>query len=211
MAIPIAPQSRGKVSLSRAHAARIEQQALEPAKEIGVDLEVLAVTAGPLPTSEVRRSDDGRNWWVASRFDHDPVALSRGGDIQAPPDVVKGLRSLRAAGCDFDEVVVAHELPGDWTPGTRPPEMVIAGASGAQAERTTAIQETTFAVGWELLRAAAAGIGLATRGAVATGMALGAGAGAIARFDPVVLGGIRDPSSDSFAWIALASWDEVPR
>jgi hypothetical protein len=191
----------------------LERQVIAPARSMGADLSPVAVTALPPPV-ETRPSPNG-TWWLAATFEADPVALSNGGLTQAPPEVIDQLRALRAAGVDFDFIYILHELPGEWTPGTPPPSMVLADAIPAE-DRVVKIQEAVFTAGLEGLRTFAKGAGraagLAARGAIAAGAVAGAAVAAAATFDPVVLGGIKDPESDRIAWFALAAWDvEVPR
>ncbi|HEY8083519.1 MAG TPA: hypothetical protein VIE64_08225 [Solirubrobacterales bacterium] len=189
-------------------AERLEQQVFAPARAAGIEnLSVAAVTDPPPPT-EARRSPHG-TWWVASTFELDPVTVANGGVMEAPAEVVADLRKKRAAGIDFDQVWVLSELPPEWTPGTTPPKMRLAGRGnrGAQVVQT---QEAIFAAGLEGLRLAAQAVGLAVRGtAIAGAMAAGAMAEAIA-LDPVILGGIEDPESGKIAWLPLAAWDETP-
>lgn len=187
---------------------RLEQQVFAPARSIGVDLPLTAVTAPPPPV-EIKRSPKG-TWWLASTFDADPVAVSNGGFTKAPPEVVAELRTLRAAGVDFEYVYVLHELPGDWTPGTPPPKMRLAGSASSGAASVVKMQEAVFVAGFEALRATVKATGVAARGLAMAGAAVAVGAAEAVAFDPVILGGVRDPESDRVAWVTLAVWDEVP-
>lgn len=194
---------------------QLERQVLAPARSIGVDLPLVAVT-DPLPPVEVKRSPRG-TWWVAATFEANPAALANGGVTKAPPQVIEELRRLRTAGVAIDYVYVLDELPGTWMPGTPPPPMRLAGAESAGVA-TVKTQEAIFAAGLEGLRAVVKGAGAAARGAIAAGAMAGAAAavagavvaGTIA-YDPVVLGGVKDSESDRIAWFSLAAWDEVPR
>lgn len=103
----------------------MRHRVLEPARRHGLDLSLAAVTPRPADV-EVRRSPHG-TWWLAATAEADPVALSNGGVTHAPPEIVRDLRSLRAAGVDFDFIVLAHELPGTWNPGEPVPKMRLAG------------------------------------------------------------------------------------
>lgn len=186
----------------------LERQVLAPARSIGADLPLIAVT-DPLPPVEIRPSPRG-TWWVAATFEANPVALANGGVMKAPPQVIKELRAFRAAGIDFDYIYVLDELPGTWTPGTPPPAMRLAGDESAGTS-VVKMQESIFVAGVDGLRTLAKAAGIAARGAIAVGAVAGAAiAGAVA-YDPVILGGVKDPESDRIAWFTLASWDEVPR
>lgn len=191
---------------------RLERQVFAPARSIGVDMPLAAVTDPPPPV-EIKRSPKG-TWWLASTFDADPVALSNGGLTTAPPEVVAELRALRVAGVDFQFIYILHELPGKWTPGTPPPRMRLAGSSTVDGAPVVKMQEAVFAAGLEALRATVKAAGIAARGLATAGVAVAAAgaagaAGAVA-FDPVILGGVQDPESDRIAWVTLAAWDEVP-
>lgn len=188
---------------------RLERQVFAPARSMGVDLEVSVVTDPP-PPIEFKQSPSG-TWWLASSFDVDPVALSNGGLTTAPPEVVAGLRSLRAAGVDFQFVFILHELPKEWTPGMPIPQMQLAGsAPGDGAAAVVDVQKATFAAGLEALRATLKATGIAARGVAMAGAVAVAGMAAGIALDPVVLGGVQDPGSDRIAWVPLAAWDEVP-
>jgi len=190
--------------------ALLEERVFAPARALGTELPLVDVTDPPPPV-ELRRSPHG-TWWLAASSEADPVAISNGGIAYAPPDVVENLRSLRAAGVDFDYVFVLHELPGDWTPGTALPAMKLAGS--ASGTPVVAAQEATFAFGRELLQAAVRAAGVLAKGAATVGggaAALAAGAASAIAYDPVVLGGIKDPNSDQIGWVVVAAWDEVPR
>lgn len=189
-----------EVALTPAWAAEVERRALAPARTIGVDLPVVAVTDPPTAPIEIRRSPRG-TWWVATDADADPVALTNDGVMEAPPDVIARLRALRSAGVDFASIWIAHEWPADWQPGTPPPKMQIAGP--AASAPIVSAQQATFDVGKKLL-AAAAGLAEKTAGA-ASAMA------AAVAYDPVILGAVQDPQSDRIAWVVLAAWDETPR
>ena len=187
---------------------QLERQVLAPARSIGADLPLVAVT-DPLPSVETRRSPRG-TWWLAATFEANPVAFSNGGVTKAPPQVIEHLRALQAAGVDFDYVYVLDELPGTWTPGTPPPAMRLAGPDSSSAAIVKA-QESAFAAGAAGLRAAAKAAGIVARGAIAAGAVAGAAVAGAVAYDPVILGGVQDPESDRIAWFSLAAWDEVPR
>lgn len=210
MASSLIPRATGETVVGPQLGELLERQVLAPARSIGVDLPLAAVTDPPPPV-EVRPSGNG-TWWLASTFDADPVALSNGGVTKAPREVVEGLQALRAAGVDFDYIYLLHELPAEWTPGTPPPAMRIAWTTDDHGASVVKMQEAVFAAGLDGLRAAVKVAGIAIRGVATVGAVTGgaAVAGAIA-YDPVILGGVEDPESDRIAWFALAAWDEVPR
>jgi hypothetical protein len=185
-------------------ADRLEREVFAPARSIGADVPLVAVT-DPLPPVEIRRSSRG-TWWVASTFEANPVVLANGGVTKAPPPVIEELRALRAAGIDFDYIYVLDELPGTWIPGTPPPAMQpLRNDSAAGVVRT---QESIFAAGLAGLRAATKVAASAGRGGITVGAVAGAAlAGAIA-YDPLILGGVTDPDSGRIAWFTLAAWDE---
>lgn len=190
-------------------AERLERQVFAPARSIGADLPLTAVT-DPLPPVEVRRSPRG-TWWLAATSDADPVTLSNDGVTKAPPEVVDRLRRLRAAGVDFDYIYILHELPDTWTPGTPPPTMQLAGNRNVDSASVARLQEATFTAGLGAARVTAKMLGIAARGALMAGTAMAGAMAAAIVYDPVVLGGIQDPESGRIAWVTLAAWDEVPR
>lgn len=190
-------------------ANRLEQKVFSPARSMGADFTVTAVTEEPPPT-EAKPSGNG-TWWVASTFELDPVALSNGGQTKAPAEIVTGLRSLREAGVDFDLVWVLNELPAEWVPGTpAPPMRILGGDDGVAIDRVVQTQEAVFAAGLEALRLTGQVLGLAARGVATAGAAAIAGIGQAVVLDPVILGGVRDPESGLVAWVPLAAWIETP-
>jgi hypothetical protein len=196
-------------ALSPVLSERLEREVFAPARSIGANLTIAAITEEPPPT-EAKRSKSG-TWWVASTFELDPVVLSNGGMTKAPAEVVTGLRSLREAGVDFDLVWVLNELPPEWVPGTPAPPMRILGDSdGLEIGRVVQTQETIFAAGLEALRLTGRALGLAARGAATVGVAAAVGIGEAIVLDPVILGGVRDPESGLIAWVPLAAWNETP-
>jgi hypothetical protein len=210
-------------AVSPALAERLEQQVFAPARAAGFEELAVATITDPPPPIEAKRSPDGK-WWVASTFELDPVTVANGGVMEAPAEVVTELNEMRSAGIDFDQVWVLSELPADWTPGTPPPKMRLAGGDPGAAQVVRS-QETVFAAGLEALRLTAQAVGTAVRGtAVVGGAAVGAlgtatvgvagaalGAGASVGLDPVILGGVEAPESGKIAWVPIAAWLEQPQ
>ncbi len=195
---------RAPSKMSEAHHAAVRTRVLEPARRIGADLPIAAVTAPP-PELEVRPTPRG-TWYLAANADADPVALSNDGLTYAPADIVAFLHGLRRAGVRFDRIYLLHELPGEWRPGAPIPRMRPVQQFDAGA-RIVAAQEATFRGGYRLLRAVGSAVGAA---AATTASVAAAGVQAIA-LDPIVLGGIHDPDSDLIAWVPLAAWWEAPK
>jgi hypothetical protein len=223
MSKSLIPSGESEASLaSPALEERLEQQVFAPARAAGFEELAVATVTDPPPPIETKRSPDGK-WWVASTFELDPVMVANGGVMEAPEEVVTELRDMRSAGIDFDQVWVLSELPAEWTPGTPPPKMRLAGGD-TQAGQVVRNQETVFAAALEALRLTAQAVGMAVKGtAVVGGAAIGAagaatvgvagaafGVGASMGLDPVILGGVEDPESGKIAWVPIAAWLEQP-
>lgn len=222
MSVLLTPSGKPPV-IGAALNERLEQQVFAPARAAGLEELAIAAVTDPPPPIEAKRSPDGK-WWVASTFELDPVTVANGGVMEAPAEVVTELTEMRGAGIDFDQVWVLSELPADWTPGTPPPKMRLAGGDPGAAQ-VVKNQETVFAAGLEALRLTAQAVGTAVKGtAEVSGAAVGAmgaatvsvagaalGAGASVGLDPVILGGIEDPESGKIAWVPIAAWLEQPQ
>lgn len=186
--------------LAPGHAKLVADRAQRPAASTRIKLPLVSVT-GPPPRQQVMRAPDGR-WLVASRFDLDPAAQTRGATY-APKRVMRRLDALIEAGVQFDLIYLLDELPAEWEPGAPVPEM--RPIEEHRAKQVVALQEATFAAGL----AAATLVG---RGVRAAGSGLAVGAGAVAEavaYDPVLIGGVADPSSGQVAWLLIDRWGEV--
>jgi hypothetical protein len=180
--------------LDPAFARLMERCVLAPARSIGEELPVIAVTEPPAPVT-VWHPPQG-NTWIAARHDADPMTLGRGA-MYAPKREIGRMKRMGRAGVTFDVVLVGHEIPGRWYPGDPVPKAYEAG-SPAAVDRVVATQRAVFDVASGLLRAAARGAGVATAGVLQ----------AMVSVDPLVLGGLRDPHSGQIAWVYLSGWYE---
>lgn len=182
----------------------LEQRVFAPARAVGEELTVAAVTESPPPVTVWHPPQGGT--WIAARHDADPVALARGATY-APKREIKRLKRMGRANVRFDVVLIGHELAGRWTLGDPVPEAYAPGAQAASS-RVVAAQQATFALGRELLRMAAGAAGQAARGIGAVAGDGAAALAAVAAVDPLVLGGVRDPETGLIAWIELGAWYE---
>lgn len=183
--------------LTPTHAARVTERVRKPAERAKVRLPVLGVTDAP-PVQLITRAQDGR-WLVASRFDADPATVTRGATY-APPSVIRRLDALIEADVKFDEIYIFDEIAAEWEPGQSVPET--RPLSEWRATRAVAAQEMIFAAGAAALSGLVASSAAIGRGAAAVGSA-------VVSLDPALIGGVRDPVTDRWAWLLIAKWDEV--
>ncbi|HXF31573.1 MAG TPA: hypothetical protein VN522_08625 [Solirubrobacterales bacterium] len=182
---------------------QLERQILAPARSVGEDLSLVAITEPPPPVSIMHPPQGGT--WIAARHDRDPVAAARGA-LHAPEAEIERLRRLHEAGMRPDVILVGHQLPGRWQPGDPVPPAYLPGEA-ATVNRVLAAQSSAVAFGLGLVQAAAGiggGLGQAAAGGVAR---LGE---TVAALDPVILGGTREPETGLIGWVFLGGWDEQP-
>jgi hypothetical protein len=196
----LAVMERGSTAISAAHAELVATQVQDPAARHGIDLPLVAVTDPP-PIQQFFRGGDGR-WLVASRFDCDPATVSRGATY-APERVIRRLDALLAADIEFDEIYLLDELPPDWRPGEPVPEM--RPLEEHRAKQVVARQEVILQAGVKAAKGLLAAGKVAGQGLAAAGATIGS----ITAYDPVILGGVRDPATGQFAWLLVDRWDEV--
>lgn len=188
-------------------AERLERQVFAPARSIGEELSLVAITEPPPPVSIMHPPQGGT--WVAAYHDTDPVARGRGGYLHAPEDEIERLTRLFEAGVQPDVILIGHQLPDHWRQGDPVPAAYLPGEVST-ANRVLAAQAGAVEVGLGLLRAAAkvgAGVGAATVGSAAFA---GVGIASLALLDPFILGGVREPKSGLIGWAVLGGWDEEP-
>jgi hypothetical protein len=185
----------------------LERHVFGPARGIGEELSLVAITEPPPPVSIIHPPQGGT--WVAAYHNTDPVAKGRGGYLHAPEDEIERLMRLFDAGVDPEVILIVHQLNGRWRQGDPVPAAFLPGETST-TNRTLAVQAMTIEAGRALLRAV---------GRVTTGIALGLGAAAavgagslasVALVDPFILGGVRDPQTGLIGWVYLGGWDEEP-
>jgi hypothetical protein len=178
-------------------AQRLERQVFAPARQLGEELSLVAITEPPPPVSILHPPQGGT--WIAARHDSDPVAAARGA-LHAPEEEIARLTQLHRAGVDPDVILVGHELRSRWRPGDPVPAAYLPGESSTVG-RVLGVQAGTIEAGRRLLRAVA-GIGVGMGTAAAVGLAK------LALVDPFVLAGVRDPQTGLVGWVLLGAWDE---
>jgi len=182
---------------------QLERRVLAPARSIGENLALVAITEPPPPVSILHPPQGGT--WVAARYDHDPVALARGA-LHAPEAEIERLTRLHKAGVEPDTILVGHQLPGRWQPGD-PVSAAYLPAEVATVDRLLATQAAAVNAGMDFLRTLA-GIGAGLGAATVAGV--GQLADAAVLLDPFVLGGINEPKTGLVGWVFLGGWDERP-
>jgi hypothetical protein len=189
---------------SPALAQRLERQVLAPARSIGEELSLVAITEPPPPVSVMYPPRGGT--WLIAYHDSDPIAHARGGDLHAPEAEIKRLTQMHQAGVNPDVILVGHQQPGRWRPGDPVPPAYFAGEP-TTVNRVLSAQAWAVESGLRLLRAA-----LKAGAEISAGTAAGAAAlGAAVLLDPVVAAGVREPRSGLIGWVPLGSWfDEQP-
>jgi hypothetical protein len=115
---------------------RLEEQVFAPARSIGEELSLVAITEPPPPVKTIHPPQGGT--WVAAYHDTDPIAQGRGGFLHAPEDEIERLTGLFEV-VKADVVVVGHELPGHWRPGDPVPPAYLPGEAST-ASRVLAAQ-----------------------------------------------------------------------
>jgi hypothetical protein len=182
---------------------QLERRVLAPARSIGENLPLVAITEPPPPVSIMHPPQGGT--WIAAYHDSDPVALARGA-LHAPEAEIRRLEQLHKAGVEPDAILVGHQLPGRWQPGDPVPAAYLP-AEMATVDRLLATQAAAVGSGLDFLRTLAGiGVGLGT----ATAAGVGRVADAAAALDPFILGGVHDPGTGLVAWTLLGAWDEQP-
>lgn len=182
---------------------QLERRVLAPARSIGENLPLVAITEPPPPVSILHPPQGGT--WVAASYDRDPVALARGA-LHAPEAEIERLTRLHKAGVDPDVILVGHQLPGRWQPGD-PVSAAYLPAEVATVDRLLATQAAAVNAGVDFLRTLA-GIGAGLGAATVAGV--GQLADAAVLLDPFVLGGINEPKTGLVGWVFLGGWDERP-
>lgn len=176
---------------------RLERQVFAPARQLGEELALVAITEPPPPVSILHPPQGGT--WIATRHDSDPVAAARGA-LHAPEKEIKRLTHLQRGGVDPDVILVGHELRSRWKPGDPVPPAFLPGESSTVG-RVLDVQAATIEAARGLLRAMRR-IGIGLGAAAAVGLAN------LAFVDPFVLGGVRDPQTGLIGWVPLGAWDE---
>ena len=174
---------------------RAERQVLSPARERGYELRLLGATVLPQQQTIVR-SPHGT--WMFVDHVEDPTALEYDGKIPIPAVEHAKLTDLHQAGVRPDLVWLAHELPSTYRDEDPLPQLVPVPAHLREKDQRLVQWLTT---GTKLWLGAAAGLGALALSPLAIAAAAGAG------FDPLVLGGVRDPELPVVQWVLLAQWD----
>jgi len=182
---------------------QLERRVLAPARRIGENLPLVAITEPPPPVSILHPPQGGT--WIAAYHDSDPVALARGA-LHAPEAEIRRLAQLHKAGVEPDAILVGHQLPGRWQPGDPVPAAYLP-AEVATVDRLLATQAAAVSAGVDFLRTLA-GIGAGLGAATVAGV--GQLADAAVLLDPFVLGGITEPKTGLVGWVFLGGWDERP-
>jgi hypothetical protein len=182
---------------------QLERRILAPARSIGEELSLVAITEPPPPVSIMHPPQGGT--WIAARHDHDPVAEARGA-LHAPEAEIERLTKLHEAGVAPDVILVGHQLPDRWQPGDPVPAAYLP-AEVATVDRLLATQATAAGIGFDFLRTLA-GIGVGLGAVTAAG--IGRAVDAAVSLDPFLLGGIHDPKTGLIGWVFLGGWDERP-
>ena len=182
----------------------LERRMFAPARSVGEELAVAAITEPPPPVQVLHPPHGGT--WIAALHDADPLALARGATY-APKREIRRMERMRRAGVNPDLVLILHELGGHWNLGDPVPEAYATGSQAA-ADRPVAVQQATFEFGRELLRAVAGAAGQAARGIGAATAGSAAALAEVVAVDPVILGGLRDPKTGLIAWVQLGAWHE---
>lgn len=196
---------------SAAVASGVLERMLEPARHAGYDLPVIGTSQEPQGEFLWQAPTD--RWWVFNDHRADPTAAQHGG-VVVTDEVKERLTRLLAQGFDPDVILVGHETPQGWSPGSQLPDLVPA------AERRTLVPARKSKMLGSLIaspRSLDVGIGAlkvgkaAVVGGVAVGVALGALVGAVAaaaaRLDPVIIAGVRDSGTGLVTWVEVARWD----
>ena len=199
----LAPWQQSELRPSPALERQLERQVLAPARSVGEDLALVAITEPPPPVSIMHPPQGGT--WIAAYHDSDPVAQARGA-LHAPEAEVARLTKLHDAGVEPDVILVGHQLPDRWQPGDPVPAAYLP-SEVATVDRLLATQAAAVGVGFDFLRALA-GIGVGLGAATAAGV--GRAADAVAALDPFVLAGVREPKTGLIGWVFLGGWDEQP-
>lgn len=208
----LVPSPQAALRPTPALTRQLEEQVFAPARVIGEELSLVAITEPPPPISILHPPQGGT--WIAARHDSDPVALARGA-LHAPEKEIARLTQLHRAGVDPDVILVGHELPGRWRPGDPVPAAYLPGETSTIGN-VLAAQAAAVELGRGLLRGVAkigigigvgVGAGLATA-AVGIGSMSSLGDGDFVMIDPFVLAGVRDPQTGLVGWVLLGAWDE---
>jgi hypothetical protein len=182
---------------------QLERRVLAPARRIGEELSLVAITEPPPPVSIMHPPQGGT--WIAARADCDPVAEVRGA-LHAPEAEIARLAKLYEAGVDPDVILVGHQLPDRWQPGDPVPAAYLP-AEVATVDRLLATQAAVAGIGFDFLRTLA-GIRVGLGAATAAGISRAADA--VAALDPFLLFGTRDTESGLIGWTFAGAWDERP-
>lgn len=184
---------------------------LDPAHRIGYELPVIGTSTAP--QGEFLWQAPTEQWWLFNGHRDDPTAVQYGG-VVVPPDVKERLTRLLTEGFAPDVILIGHEMPHGWGPGSPLPDLVPTPPSRlpGRPRRSTAAGSPTAShtsrnVGVGVLKLGKAVV----LGGVAVGVALGAAVGAVsaaaARLDPVIVAGVRNPGTGLVTWVEVARWD----
>ena len=176
----------------------LERRALAPARRCGVQIDVLGLMPMPqLPS--VRRAKDGA-YWLFSDYLHD-AGLQQDGFLAVPAAELRRLTMLRDAGLLVDDLLIAHELPRSWTPGTPLPAIVPGAPQCTELDQRfeAGIRTTSQAIAQTAARIVDKSAVVASTVANAVGKTI--------VLDPAILGTIRHQSEPTVCcWLLLAKW-----
>lgn len=186
--------------------AGVEERLLLPARRAGYDLSVIGTSQEP--DDDLYWQAPSGNWWLITDHRSDPTAALYGGVVVPEAERAKLVALLRE-GFSADRTLIGHELDQSWKPGDRVPDLVPKAAPklfpGApidgprRAEIAGASTQATLRLG----RAAMTATKALVVGAAAVGSAIGQ---AFSELDPIIIAGVRDPSTGAVTWVEVARW-----
>lgn len=213
VALATLPPARrvGDQTLLRELRPELVRRVVAPARTIGFDMKPLGVSGIPSEELFYQQTPAG-NWLVISDYLRDPTRTGLTRKIPVPPDQLARLVAIRDAGCDFDRIWVAHEIPETWQPGTKLPRLVPKPRPVREfdARLSSALIATLMAP----VRAGAA-IAHALDEAAARASERRARPRSVIfddwqggdSLDPIILGGLDHPVREAVVWFLLAQWE----
>lgn len=183
---------------------RLETELLAPARRAGIELSVIGTTMEP--RGQVEYQAPNGQWWIFNHHRDDPTAALHGG-VVVPTEVRQRLEQLLRHGFAPDTIWIGHEMPVEWHPGQPKPDLVPQRRPATTDLVTTARRPALPAGSADFGVAVGKGLLKATKalvlGAAAVGLAVGS---AMAELDPIIVAGVRDPSSGAVTFVEVARW-----